>query len=52
MPEVRISNHARVQMEERGITEQMVIDIIDNPDQTIPDGEEKKFLVRVFVNII
>ena len=66
MAEIRISNHAREQMKERGITEEMVLGIISSPQQTIPQGlekmiyqsvkyfeeEKRNFLVRVFVNII
>ena len=66
MAEVRISNHAREQMKDRGITEEMVLGIISSPQQIIPQGPEKviyqsvkyfeeekrNFLVRVFVNII
>ena len=66
MPEIRISKHARVQMDERGITEEMVMDILNNPAQVIPEDPDKEiyqsikhfseegrnFLVRVFVNII
>lgn len=66
MPKVVISGHAREQMEERGITEEMVFSIIENPQQTIAQGENKliyqsiwyfeeeakEFLVRVFVNIV
>ncbi len=66
MLEVRISKHAREQMDERGITEEMVMDIIEDPEQTIPEDEDKliyqsikffeeeerNFLVRVFVNVI
>ncbi len=66
MSTVRISNHAKEQMDERGITEQMVLDIIRNPDQTIPEDDDKlvyqsitffveegrDYLVRVFVNIV
>lgn len=66
MPEIRISDHAREQMAERGITEEMVLTIVENPQQTIPlepdkvvyqslqyfDEEAKEYLVRVFVNII
>ena len=66
MTEIRISNHAREQMAERGIPEEMVLEIIASPQQTVPQGEEKliyqavkyfeadeqHFLVRVFVNII
>lgn len=53
-------------MKERGISEEMVLEIIGSPEQAIPDGPEKmiyqsikyfegderNFLVRVFVNII
>jgi hypothetical protein len=66
MPKVVISGHAREQMEERGITEEIVFSIIENPQQTIAQGENKliyqsiwyfenegkEFLVRVFVNIV
>lgn len=66
MAEIRISNHARAQMMERGISEEMVLEIISSPQQAISQGEEKmiyqsvkyfeaddkNFLVRVFVNII
>ena len=66
MAEVRISNHARAQMSDRGIAEEMVMGIIASPQQTVTQGEEKmiyqsvkyfeeddrNFLVRVFVNII
>lgn len=66
MPKVVISGHAREQMEERGITEELIFSIIENPQQTIAQGEDKliyqsicyfqeeakEFLVRVFVNII
>jgi len=66
MAAIRISNHAREQMEERGISEEMVLDIVHHPQQSIPDGSEKmiyqsvklfaaegkEFLIRVFVNII
>lgn len=66
MAQVRISNHARGQMKERGISEKMVLSIISSPEQTIRQGQEKmiyqsikyfekekkNFLVRVFVNII
>jgi len=66
MAEIRISNHARAQMMERGISEEMVLEIISSPQQTIQEGKEKlifqsvkffeaderNFLVRVFVSII
>ena len=66
MAEIRISNHAREQMRERGISEGMALGIISSPQQTIRQGAEKliyqsveyfeeekrNFLVRVFVNII
>ncbi|MEZ5039173.1 MAG: DUF4258 domain-containing protein [Saprospiraceae bacterium] len=66
MIEFRISKHAKEQMEEREITEDMVKDIIKNPDQEFPQGDEKhiyqsikefktdkkSYLVRVFVNIV
>lgn len=66
MTEIKISNHAREQMKERGITEEMVFAIITAPQQTILQGEERviyqsvqffeaekrNFLVRVFVNIV
>ena len=66
MPEVRISDHAREQMAERGISEEMVFAIVEDPQQTVPQGpdkvvyqslqhfeeEDKEYLVRVFVNII
>lgn len=66
MAEIRISKHAQEQMDERGISEEMVLEIIASPQQSIPDGTEKmiyqsikyfekdnkEFLVRVFVNII
>lgn len=66
MAEIRISNHAREQMRERGISEEMVLEIISFPQQAIRQGPEKliyqsikyfeeekrNFLVRVFVNII
>lgn len=66
MPEVRISQHAREQMKERGIPEILIFEIIESPQQSIPDGvdkviyqsivyfeeEEVDYLVRVFVNII
>lgn len=41
MPKVVISGHAREQMEERGITEEIVFSIIENPQQTIAQGENK-----------
>lgn len=66
MPEIRISDHAREQMAERGISEGMVLSIIAASQQTIPldtdkvvyqslqyfEEEAKEYLVRVFVNII
>ena len=66
MAEIKISNHARTQMSERGITEEMVMEIVAAAQQTVTQGEEKmiyqsvkyfeedgrNFLVRVFVNII
>jgi hypothetical protein len=66
MGEVRISKHAQAQMDERGIPEKMVLEILEQPDQTIPEDEgklihqsikyfreeDKDFLVRVFVNIV
>lgn len=66
MTEIKISNHAREQMKERRITEEMVFAIITAPQQTILQGEERviyqsvqffeaekrNFLVRVFVNIV
>lgn len=66
MAEIRISNHAREQMSERGVSEEMVLDIVAFPQQTISQGGDKMiyqsvkffeadgadFLVRVFVNII
>ena len=66
MAAIKISNHAREQMTERGISEDMVLDIIASPQQTIAEGDDKmiyqsikyfeadkrNFLVRVFVNII
>ena len=66
MTEIKISTHARGQMDERGISEDMVFDILERPQQTIPEDEEKviyqsikffeederDYLVRVFVNII
>ena len=66
MTEIKISTHAREQMDERGISEDMVFDILERPQQTIPEDEEKviyqsikffeederDYLVRVFVNII
>lgn len=66
MAEIKTSNHARTQMSERGITEEMVMEIVSAPQQTVTQGEEKmiyqsikyfkedgrNFLVRVFVNII
>jgi hypothetical protein len=53
-------------MDERGITEEMVMDILNNPAQVIPEDPDKEiyqsimhfseegrnFLVRIFVNII
>jgi hypothetical protein len=52
-------------MKERHIPEEMVIEIIENPDQIVPQGsdkmiyqsiklfelEETKYLVRVFINV-
>ena len=66
MTEIKISTHAREQMDERGISEDMVFDILERPQRTIPEDEEKviyqsikffeederDYLVRVFVNII
>jgi len=66
MSEVIISNHAYEQMEERGINEEMVYDIVNNPGQVIEEKPDKRiyqskfffeedgrdYLVRVFVNII
>lgn len=65
MPEFRISKHAKEQMDERGISEQMVFDIIQNPAQTVPEDdtliyqsirffveEGRDYLGRVFVNIV
>ncbi len=53
-------------MEERGISEEMVLSIIHNPQQIVVDGpdslvyqslryfeeESREYLVRVFVNIV
>lgn len=64
--EVQFSKHAKEQMVERGISESIVLDVLQNPDQQIQESEEKviyqgiryfdpeerNFLVRVFVNII
>jgi len=46
MPEVRISNHARSQMDERGISDEMVLDIISFPQQIIPQGEDTRVTSR------
>lgn len=65
MAVVQISNHAREQMRERGVPEEMVMEIISVPEQTVLESPEKmiyqsikffeqdqsNFLVRVFVNI-
>ena len=66
MVEIIISAHARMQMAERGIPEEMVLDIIESPQQVIPEEEDKMiyqslrfflederdYLVRVFVNVV
>ncbi len=66
MANFRISKHAREQMEERGISEDMVNEIMENPDQTIAEdedkliyqsirefnSEQKSYLVRIFINIL
>jgi len=66
MAEIKISKHAKEQMDERGISEEMLMNIIVSPQQSIPDEPEKmiyqsveyfaedkrEFLVRVFVNTI
>ncbi len=66
MAEIQISKHAREQMKKRGISEEMVFDIVQSPDQEISEDsdkqiyqsikyfekDKKEFLVRVFVNII
>ena len=66
MAKFEISKHAREQMEERGISEGTVKEIMENPGQTIPEdedkliyqsvkefkSEQKSYLVRVFVNIV
>jgi hypothetical protein len=38
MAEIKISNHARTQMSERGITEEMVMEIVAAPQQTVTQG--------------
>jgi hypothetical protein len=38
MAEIKISNHARTQMSERGITEEMVMEIVSAPQQTVYTG--------------
>lgn len=48
MPEIRISKHAREQMAERGITEQMVFSIVEAPQQTIPLDEERVVVITVY----
>ncbi|HMO38872.1 MAG TPA: DUF4258 domain-containing protein [Saprospiraceae bacterium] len=66
MAEISISNHARGQIRDQGISEAMVLEIISSPEQTIRQSPEKiiyqsinyfeedkrNFLGRVFVNII
>ncbi len=66
MAEIQISKHAREQMKKRGISEEMVFEIVQSPDQEISEyfdkkiyqsikyfeKDKKEFLVRVFVNII
>jgi hypothetical protein len=66
MAEIQISKHAREQMKKRGISEEMVFEIVLYPDQLISEDSDKEiyqsvkyfekdkreFLVRVFVNII
>jgi hypothetical protein len=66
MAKFRISKHAREQMEERDISEETVNEIMENPDQTIPEDEDKliyqsikefksdqkSYLVRIFINIV
>ncbi|MCB0683455.1 MAG: DUF4258 domain-containing protein, partial [Saprospiraceae bacterium] len=46
MTEIKISTHAREQMDERGISEDMVFDILERPQQTIPEDEEKVIYTR------
>ncbi len=64
--EIQFSKHAKEQMIERGISDNVVLDVVQNPGQQIQEGQEKviyqgiryfdveerNFLVRVFVNII
>lgn len=65
-PNAKISNHAKDQMDERSVSEEMVLDVLRNPDQKIAvnknkmvfqakkyfDDAERMFLVRVFVNTL
>lgn len=41
MPEILISKHAKVQIRERRLTEELLMAILDNPDQTIHEDDEK-----------
>ena len=66
MLKLKFSKHALEQMEQRGISEDIVLEITGSPQQAIPDGlermvyqsikyfekDKKEFLVRVIVNII
>jgi len=61
--EFRISNHAREEMERRSIPEQLLLEVISNPQQIVLErgdlkayqsivdfGGGKLFLIRVLVN--
>ena len=62
MPEFSISNHAREQMELRGISEEVLMKILNVAQQVITEGDKRiyqsiinfedgNYLVRIFVNI-
>ena len=61
MPVFTISKHAREQMSLRGISEEIVIHVLENPQQILSESNKKiyqsiinftdrKYLVRVIVN--
>ena len=65
MDNVILSRHAKEQMEVRGISEEQVWEVVQNPEQIIKHDDEKiilqsrvtlddgkNYLIRVFINVI
>jgi len=65
MDNVILSKHAKEQMEARGISEEQVWEVVQNPEQIIEHDDEKiilqsrvtlddgkNYLIRVFINVI